>query len=167
MRLLPPDVPVTAPLFAEVRRRQPDVDLVLLPPLERDPGPPPRELTDEDAVALRARLADEAVRLWPTAGAAPTTRLRYGSVEAAVRAEARLAGRPDDTESVVASLRARLADSAPDPAPDPAPDAGGADRVTGRVTCARTSGLVVLTLTSPEVVVGRPRARAVVRAGDR
>lgn len=150
MRLLTPETPVHDPFLAAVRRRHPDVDLVLLPP----PAPPPPssgELDDADTHALRADLAERARRAWP-ADDEPTTTLRYGSVEAAVRAVARLAARPADPHAFLASLRANLA----------ADGSAGA-----RVTHAGTSGLVVLTLSSPDVLVGVQRARALVRAGDR
>lgn len=165
MRLLPPDTPVTDPFFAAVRRRHPDVDLVLLPAPDTPPdgstdgstddptGDRAGDLTDAAAQALRVDLAERAVRLWPGACASePTTTLRYGSVEDAVRAVARLSGRPDDPAALVASLRTNAATTA------------GA---VVRVSHARTSGLVVLTVTSPDVVVGVRRARALVRAGDR
>lgn len=155
MRLLPPDSPVTDPFFAAVRRQHPDVDLVLLPPPARVPDQPPAvvALTDAEAAALRVELAGQAVRLWPVeSDRPPGTDLRYGSDEAAVRAEARLSGRPDDPVAFVATLRDNISASM------------GA---SARVTHAPTSGLVVLTLTSPDVVVGVQRARALVRAGDR
>ena len=41
MRLLPPETPVTDPFLAAFRRRHPDVDLVLLPPPDRQPDRQP------------------------------------------------------------------------------------------------------------------------------
>lgn len=151
MRLLPPGTPVRHPLLAAVRRRHPDVDLVLLRPPPR-PERPPVPLTRAGAAGLRADLAAHAVRLWPGT-AVPTTYLRYGAGEDTVRAVARVSARPADPVALEAALR-RDVPSVPAPG------------TSARITRAATTGLVVLTLTS-DVVVGADRARSLVRAGDR
>jgi hypothetical protein len=77
--------PIDDPFFAELRRRRPDIDIVLLPP-----EPPPAE-AEEDAERAAADalhwVGARARQLW---GAMPEVRYRFGSNEASVRPVATL-----------------------------------------------------------------------------
>lgn len=86
------------PLFAEVRRRHPDVDVVLLPP--EPPPPSTGPVTDEVVALALTRITGQAERLWaastvgspnPPASTPIETVLDYGDDEGSVRARATLA----------------------------------------------------------------------------
>ncbi len=181
MRLEQPGTPVHDPFFTAVRRRHPEVDLVLLPPEHPPSGAPPVDLSDADALDLRVRLAAQARRLWrasatpPDAGSVrqepePDTDLRYGAEQSVVRAVARMAGRRADGAELMVALRATLERAGWRVTHRP----GRVEQVTAtwagldaQATYAAASGVVVLTLSSADQRVGVERARDLVRAGGR
>jgi hypothetical protein len=89
MELRPPDAPLDA-FFAPVRRRHPNVDIVVLPAQGPAPGPEPAGDAELDDVL--GRVANMAGRLW--AAALPTTdppepSWRFGPDEGTVVVSAR------------------------------------------------------------------------------
>ena len=87
MSLRPASGPVDDPFFARVRRRHPDLDLVLLPPETPDAGTPaPAEPGAEEALADdRASVEEEARRLGIEEPAVIARGTRPGTVRARVR----------------------------------------------------------------------------------
>ncbi|GAA4695769.1 hypothetical protein [Nocardioides nanhaiensis] len=174
MRLLRTDDETSSdPLFAALRRRHPDVDVVLLPPEE--PAPTHRATEGDDA-EVRARLAavelaQARVRsalaplvpdLAPVAAAAPA----FGGTEAQVRGLVRLRGTSEAEPDLVhrlASALSRLGWAA-----RVAGEPGAVGRVTGVLddvdlslthAAPPASGLVLVVLTGPPLTVGVEAAR--------
>lgn len=163
--------PVDDPFFAPVRRRHPDVDVVLLPP----PPPParPGPAAEEAVAAASSRVATTAEGLWPVVAPdtaeRPVGRLRFGDDPGSVRAEVRATVRRDDGSQALVRLRHELERQGwrvhrPEE---------GIERLTGRLdglelsaSYAEVSGTLVLTVTWPPVPVGVEAARRLVR-GDR
>lgn len=87
MSLRPASGPVGDPFFAQVRRRHPDLDLVLLPPEAADAGTPrPAEPGAEEALADdRASVEEEARRMGLDERAVIARGSRPGTVRARVR----------------------------------------------------------------------------------
>ncbi|MDP2775932.1 MAG: hypothetical protein Q8O61_20425, partial [Nocardioides sp.] len=94
MELQPLSDPLGDPFLDVVRRRHPDVDVVVLPP---EPPPVPLEslelTADEEVAATLIRVATLARQLWARAAREstepPETRFAYGSGPDSVRATAR------------------------------------------------------------------------------
>jgi hypothetical protein len=80
--------PIDDPFFAELRRRRPDIDIVLLPP-ESPPADVEHDAEQAAADAL-TRVAAQARQLW---GAPPEVRFRFGVDESSVRPVATLPNR--------------------------------------------------------------------------
>ena len=59
----PPTDPIDDPFFAAVRRRHPDVDLVVLPP-EEPATRSPAQVPPDEVAAARLRVVAEAARWW-------------------------------------------------------------------------------------------------------
>ncbi|WP_134738421.1 hypothetical protein [Nocardioides sp. 503] len=111
MELHPVPDPTGDPFVDAVRRRHPDVDVVLLPP--EPPPPGPDQVVDEDLPrATLARVATLARQLWASTArdsdVVPETRLAFGDGPGAVRAAARVATRRDDGFHVLVALRHEL-----------------------------------------------------------
>ena len=170
MRLLTGDTPPD-PLFAALRRRHPDVDLVLLPPeppapAHRDPRGDPAELDARLAEVglaqerLRAATATSVPDLTPVAPVAPA----FGDSESQVRAVVRLRGTGEDDPGLVERVATALRDGG-----WAVRVAGGATEV-GRVlavlddveltlTHARAARVVLAVLVGPSLAVGVEQAR--------
>ncbi len=175
MQLAPPGTPVTDPFLAAVRRRHRDVDLVLVPGPTPGRDDPRRAdaadvvLSDEAVAGLRARLTRLARHWWPD-DAAPVSHVRFGSDGDAVRVVARVAGRPGDGAALVHRLRSDLQGAAwlvRHHGGEVEGLAATDGEVSVRASHAVATGVVVLTLSSAELRVGRDRARALAGAGDR
>ena len=103
MEIRPSGAPIDDPFFAAVRRRHPDVDLVVLPPTA--PDEEPAETVDDATVDRTIELVEAfAHELWvavaPLSETEPETRLRFGERESEVQATARLVDRRDDGYAV-------------------------------------------------------------------
>ena len=111
MEIRPSGAPIDDPFFAAVRRRHPDVDIVVLPPTAPEVEP---ETTVDDATVDRATELVEAFadELWvaiaPLSETEPEARLRYGARESEVRAVARVVDRRSDGYAVLVRLRHEL-----------------------------------------------------------
>ncbi len=84
MQLRPPTEPIGDPFFDEVRRRHPEVDVIVLP----SAPPPTGDVVDDALVAeTRDRVERAGTDVWALTGstATPDTRLRYAD-DGAVRA---------------------------------------------------------------------------------
>ncbi|GAA4695759.1 hypothetical protein [Nocardioides conyzicola] len=168
MELQPRDAPLP-PFFAAVRRRHPDVDIVLLPPEQRAAEPVQQvEQATEQQLANAFDLATGiATKAWAEAvgdGQVPETRFAFGDDPTSVEARARLAGRLG--ESPLETLAAALTRDGW----ELAYRAGAVSQLIGRratmhlrATYAAASGSFVLTATSTSLPVGADRARELAR----
>jgi hypothetical protein len=169
MTLHPADGPLQDPFFAAVRRRHPDVDLVVLPP-ERAPAEP-AEPVDDDVV--RADLETVRTRLTEWAEAAGLTvdgdeRLEPGDAPGTVSAAARLTARITDT-AVVDRLALLAVELGWDVRRHRGPVEvllGSADRLVLRGSYAASTGVLVLEVRAASVPVGRDRVHELLR-GER
>jgi hypothetical protein len=172
MELRTPNTPIDDPFFAAVRRRHPEVDVVLLPA----PGPADGDPTPGDEVAATlARVAIEAGGIWsavaPDAAEQPDARLAFGVDESSVRAVARVVASRDDGFAVLLRLRHELGNHG---WAVRRPPGAGVERLTGvldesdlTASYAEASGTLLLTLASASMPVGRDRARELTQDGER
>ena len=167
MEIRPSGAPIDDPFFAVVRRRHPDVDIVVLPPDDRVQ---PVETVDEAAVDRATELVEAfADGLWvavaPLSETEPESRLSYGDRESEVRAVARVVDRRDDGYAVLVRLRHELELRGWAVRRPP----GELERLTasldgGRLVAsyAEETGVVMLELSSAALPVGTERARELV-----
>jgi hypothetical protein len=168
MEIRPSGAPIDDPFFAAVRRRHPDVDVVLLPPAA--PEEEPLETVDDAgvdrAVELVEALADELwVAVAPLSESPPEVRLRYGERESSVQAVARVVDRRSDGYAVLVRLRHELELRGWAVRRPP----GQFERLTasldgGRLVAsyAEGTGVVLIELRSAGLPVGVARARELV-----
>jgi hypothetical protein len=177
MRLRSSSTQVGDPFFDAVRRRHPDVDLVLLPP-EQPSLPEADGGIDPDAALTRLREVAERL-LTPVTGLPPDVAFRFGADEGRVRATARSVARTDAADGDAAGDAA--GDEDPLAVLEAALLAGGwaVRRTPGVVarldaalddldltaTHAAAAGALVLTLRAEDLVVGVDRARLLVTGG--
>ena len=159
MTLHPADGPIEDPFFAAVRRRHPDIDLVLLPPEGPPPDPQPgaANLVRTDLETVRARVAE--------LGVEGEERLELGDLPGTVRATARSLRRTDQI-SVVDGAVAAAAGHGWDPQRRPGAVElvlGTRDELRLRMSYAATTGVLVLEVSGPDRPVGRDTARDLVR----
>lgn len=157
MELQPPTAPLP-PFWATVRRRHPDVDLVLLP----DQGPvPPGDEVDDQAVAS---AVDRVNALVDALGAEPPAeaRIGFGPDLGTVVPRVRLASNRDDG---VAALD-RLGDQLEELGWSVHRAEGGVARLVAhrddlrvRASYAEQSGTFLLDVTAEPLPVGAERAR--------
>jgi hypothetical protein len=165
MELQSRDAPLP-PFFAAVRRRHPDVDIVLLAPEPADDGRP--ETATERQLANAFDLTTgTATKAWAEAvgdGGLPETRFAFGPDEESVIVQARVAARLET--SVLMPLAAALTQDGWEVAHRPG-DVGrlAARRATMQLLAsyAAASGAFVLTVTSAPIPVGLDRARELAR----
>ncbi|MFL6001516.1 MAG: hypothetical protein ACJ72P_01800 [Nocardioides sp.] len=109
MHLEPADAPLDA-FFAPVRRRHPDVDIVVLPTGEPTPSAEP--LDEVQVAATLDQVATMAAFAWDAMGAvvaaAPTARWRYGTDDGTVVASARSSTTSPDGFAALVALRGAL-----------------------------------------------------------
>lgn len=165
MRLRPPNAPLDA-FFGPVRRRHPDVDIVLLPPAPA----PSREPADEARLAaVLARTADTAQATWTASGQPPRTPIpkwRFGPDDGTVVASARADAETTEGHEALAAIRSSLEDD----------DwrvrrlEGGVQRLSGsrgditvQASYAEDTGALLLEVRSEPIFVGRAAARELVR----
>ncbi len=166
MELRPPDAPLDA-FFAPVRRRHPDVDIVVLPPPDRAPSAQP---TDEAQVdATLDRVAGTAGWVWATAlrsTAAPEAGFGFGPEEGTVVASARASATPTDGFGALVALGGALEGEGW----RVRQRAGAVERLSGvrgevrvQASYAESTGALLLEVRSEPMYVGRARARELVR----
>lgn len=176
MEIRHPAEPIPDPFFAAVRRRHPDVDVVLLPP--PDPPGTVADVTDEAVVGALVRVATTADRLWSRLAAGgperPETRCGFGADPSSVRAVARATARRGDGGEALDRLRRELEHLGLRHS-----RVSGVERLTGAVdgldlaaTYAEGAGALALAVWSESLPVGAARASELTRArggrgGDR
>jgi hypothetical protein len=165
------------PFFAEVRRRHPDVDIVLLPPeAAAPPAPPP---VDPAALAaVPVEHDDETRDLWSQVArgidvAQATARWAAGEVAGTVRREALLAAGGVDAVTAAAALAgaARSLEQAGWHVLEPdrglprvlAGHGEGADRREVQVVHVPATGRYAVTSRGPAYTVGPARVAALLR----
>ena len=165
-----PDEPIRDPFFRELRRRHPEIDIVLLPP-EAPPA-----ATDADAEQAAAeeliRVGTQARQLWsaiaPETTDGPEVRFRFGGDASSVRPVSTLTTRLDDGYEVLIRLRHELESDGWDVR---RPE-GTVERLTGvldtldvSASYAEALGVLVFTMSGPSVTVGATRARELTASG--
>ncbi|HEX5862489.1 MAG TPA: hypothetical protein VFY58_11630 [Nocardioides sp.] len=166
MHLLPPSVPLDA-FFASVRRRHPDLDIVVLP----TPGPPPAEEPVDEAqlAATLDRVTGAFGRMSAAVlpGHSPTARWSFGPAEGTVTAAARCAVRTADGSGALRTLCGMLADESWRIHRVP----GAVERIAGtrddlrvQASYAAGTGAFFVEVRSEPRCVGKARARRLVRA---
>ena len=164
MKLQPPGAPLDA-FFAPVRRRHPDVDIVVLPTPE--PAPSAERLHEAQVGATRDRVAGSAERVCAAVAApSPPTRLRFGPDEGTVLASARSSATTPVGFGALVALRGVLEGEGWRVRRLP----GGVERLAGvrgdlRVQASYAEGTdtLLVEVTSEPMFVGRARARELVR----
>jgi hypothetical protein len=170
MEIRPPTDPIDDPFFAAVRRRHPDVDIVVLPPETTDEAS--AQVSPEEVAAAQTRVVAEAARVWAVvepAAEAPETRLGFGDSPSTVRAVARSSAVRGDGFDALVRLRVELEREGW----ELRRRAGvGVERLTGvhdglrvSVSYAERSELLLLTLSSEAMEVGVERARELTGRG--
>jgi hypothetical protein len=161
---------VDDPFFREVRRRHPDVDIVLLPPSDGEQAAADAPVVGDDVVAAaRRRVEDTARRLWavvaPGSEEEPRERLGFGAHEGWLRSSARVADQRDDGPAALDRLDDVLRERGADVRREP----GALPRLHGvlgdlTVTAsAAATGAVLLAVESAPLHVGERRAPELVR----
>ena len=166
MELRPPDAPLDA-FFAPVRRRHPDVDIVVLP--SAGEAPPGEHLTEAQLDATLDRLAGAAAPVFaalPGSSERPAPGWGYGPEDGTVVASARAGGSTAEGSGALATLRRSLER-----------EGWQVRRLRGEVerlsavrgglrvqaSYAESTGALLLEVRSEPIHVGRSRARALVR----
>lgn len=159
-----------ADLFADLHRRHPDVDLVILPP-----SPPPVDLpeaTDDEVAATFSDVAWATRQVWtsiaPDSAAEAAVRWSYAADPGQVRAVGRVVDLRTDGFHLLVGLRHELESHGW----EVARPAGAVERLVGRLddltlsaSYAEPTGALVLTVSSESLVVGPERAVTLVRGG--
>lgn len=178
MELRPPGAPIDDPFFAALRRRHPDVDLVVLPSPDAEvPGAedaPAGTVTDPTVDQVADLVGAAAAELWaavaPLSGRVPETRVRYADREADVRAVAQVVDHRSDGYAVLVRLRHELEERGWFVQRPPSPRGSALERLVAELdgghlvaSYAEATGAVVLELSSSPLPVGVDRARELVR----
>jgi hypothetical protein len=166
MELRRPDGPLDA-FFAPVRRRHPDVDIVVLP--RPEPTAARQPMDDAQVDAALDRVAAMADRVWTAAVGATTAtpaRWRFGVDEGTVVASARASATTLDGSGVLAALRWALEGEGWRVRRLP----GQVARLSGvrgdlrvQASCAESTGALLLEVRSEPMYVGLARARRLAR----
>lgn len=168
MKLQPSTAPLP-PLLAEVRRRDPDVDIVVLP--DGDTAPVTESTThpvdDAQVAAARARVDEVAAELDGLVGCSlPASVLRHGPVRGSVRARTqRTLVRPDGAADLHRLEHALAAQRWQVRRPPGALHRLVARRAGAevRASWAESTGAFLLEVSSTLLPVGEGRARTLVR----
>ena len=164
MELQPSDAAVP-PFFEAVRRRHPDVDIVVLPPEQEQPA---ERVPTAHVEAGKARVADVMARAWAAATDLPEeaeVRLGYGPQPGTVVAKARILSRAPEGERVVDALHTVLTEDGWQlgRVADGSRFLGRREDLQIRVSYAEASGGVLVDLSSDPMPVGSDTARELVR----
>jgi hypothetical protein len=165
MELQPPDAPLDE-FFAPVRRRHPDIDIVVLPP---EPTPSTEPFDEAQVVETLDRVAGTAERAWDAAlrtTATPAAGWGFGPDEGTVVASARSSATSRDGFGALVALRGALEAEGW----QVRQLAGAVERLSGvlgdlrvHASYAESTGALLLGVTSEPMYVGRTRARELVR----
>ena len=169
MEIQPAGTPTGDPFFDAVRRRHPNVDIVLLP-ARPAPALGRPEASDADAERARHEVAETAGEVWraaaPLSDKLPEARFSFGATPQAVRATERVVDHRSDGYGVLVSLRHELEERGW----ELERPAGGLERLVGRcdagtvtASYAEQTGTFVLELASGDLLVGADTARRLVR----
>ncbi|MGH3307664.1 MAG: hypothetical protein ACRDOX_08225 [Nocardioides sp.] len=166
MELRPPDAPLDA-FFARVRRRHPDVDIVVLPPQDRAPSTQPIDEAQVDATL--DRVAGTAGWVWEVAlrsTAAPEAGFGFGPEEGTVVASARASATPTEEVGALNALRGAMEGEGW----RVRHRAGAVERLSGvrgevrvQASYSESTAALLLEVRSEPMYVGRARARELVR----
>ncbi|HET8960514.1 hypothetical protein [Nocardioides sp.] len=166
MELRPPDAPLDA-FFAPVRRRHPDVDIVVLP--SSGEAPPGQHLTEAQLDATLDRLAGAAAPVFaalPGSTERPAPGWGYGPGDGTVVASARAGGTTTEGPGVLVTLRRTLEGEGW----QVRRLRGEVERLSGvrgdlrlQASYAGATSALLVEVRSEPVHVGRSRARALVR----
>ena len=166
MEIRPPDAPLDA-FFTPVRRRHPDVDIVVLPPPEPASSGDPVDGAQVDAAL--DRVHDTASRVSEAAlghTTVPAATWAFGQDEGTVVASVRAGTTTDHGFSLLAELRELLERDGWRIRRPP----GEVERLVGargdvrvQASYAETTGALLLEVRSDPIQVGRSRARVLVR----
>lgn len=166
MEIRPPDAPLDA-FFTPVRRRHPEVDIVVLPAPERAPATEPVE--PARVAAALDRVRDAAARVSEAALGTtdlPAATWAFGPDEGTVVASVRAGTTTPHGFSVLVELRGTLDRDGWRVRRPP----GEVERLVGvrgdvrvRASYAETTGALLLEVRSEPIQVGRSRARELVR----
>ena len=166
MKLQPPSAPLDA-FFAPVRRRHPDVDLVVLPATE--PRPVGEPLDQAQVVETLERVGRTAVRVGEAAlgsSATPAAGLGFGPDEGTVVASVRAGATTPDGFGALMALRGVLEGEGWRVRGRP----GAVERLSGvrgdlrvQASYAEETGALLVEVRSEPMYVGRARARELVR----
>jgi hypothetical protein len=170
MELRPPTEVIDDPFFAAVRRRHPDVDIVVLP---ADDESVADSVSPDEVAATRERVTALAGQLWstvaPGAGELPEVRFAFGAGPASVRAVARVIARHGEGFGVLVRLRHELEGHG---WAVRRPPGVGVERLTGvlrdlelTASCAEESTALLLTIASASMPVGAERATELTSQG--
>jgi len=161
--------PIPDPFFEVVRRRHPDVDIVLLPPDEPPPtpvGPPVDDATVREELARAGALADELWRGVPEAPEpVPEATLTLGPVQGTVQPRARAVRHDLDGHAMLVRLKDELVDRGwrVDRIPGPVERLVAAgEQASVNASYAPDHGTFIFELTTPPLHVGDARARRLV-----
>ena len=162
------------PFWAPVRRRHPDVDLALLPPV----APPPRPPADTGATAgpdaalaaAQATVDEAAGVLWPplVGGAPPRSAVAFGTSEGTVVVRVRASARHVADPGLLGRLRELLEQQGWHPRRaegEVARITGGRDGLRVRASYAAGSGTFLVEVASAPLAVGVERAAALAGSG--
>ncbi len=160
MELQPPTTPLP-PFWAPVRRRHPDVDIVLLPAGE--PAPPGDEVDDQavQAAVERVNTAVDALGAEPPAAA----RIGFGPDPGTVVPRVRLASHREDGLATLNRLRDQLVEqgwTVRRPEGGVARLVGTRDDLRVRASYAEQTGSFLLDVSAEPLPVGNVRARQLV-----
>lgn len=164
MELQPSAAPLP-PHLVEVRRRHPDVDIVVLPadPVDRDGTVAPDALVRQ----ILGRVDEVSPRLGRAVGwAPPPAEIRYGAQRGTVRARTHCSLVHRAGERVLGSLASDLAACGWEvrrPAGDVRRLVARTDGLELRASWAEATGVFLLDLSSGPVRVGETRARSMVQ----
>ena len=165
MEIRPPDAPLDA-FFAPVRRRHPDVDIVVLPSTEQVPSAEPVDAARVEAVL--DRVAQTAVSVWAAAvgpAAPPAARWRFGPDDGTVVASVRAGATTPDGFGALGALRGALEGDGwrvRRPPGEVARLSGVRDALRVQASYAESTGALLLEVRSEPIHVGRVRARELV-----
>lgn len=163
--------PIPDPFFEAVRRRHPDVDIVLLPPDEPPAmpvGPHADDTAVHEALARASALAASLWRVVPEAPeAAPEASVASGPAVGTVQPRVRVISHDPDGHAMLVRLKDELVDRGwrVDRIPGPVERVvATGEEASVSASFAPDPGTFIFDLTTPPLLVGPERARLLVEA---
>lgn len=163
--------PIPDPFFEVLRRRHPDVDIVLLPP-DEPPAVPVGPHVDDAAVQQALQRATAlAASLWrvvpESPDAPPEATVAAGPAQGTVQPRVRVILRDADGQAMLVRLKDELVDRGwrVDRVPGPVERlAATGEQASVAASYAPDPGTFIFDLTTPPLLVGSERARTMVEA---